>query len=356
MAFSKKYQKVIAIALLAVCITSTCPTKNVLFIDENFKAQCVSCPDKCSICYLNTENRAVCSYCQEGFFLDHEYTCQPCAENCSSCLGTTIDMCKNPNQGFGYDPSSNSITKCNPDYCESCSSSKDCLSCKEGYFISNKTISEQGLAKVECQSCNIENCILCGQKADQVKDASYLTCTLCKIGFGVSGGRCEKCPDNCLYCHEESKECTFCDSGYNLNKVSNTCEKIQIENCYSLSPQGKCLICENHFYLDNDKCVPCNEKIEHCSYCTAKEESMMCLSCQIGYFSTGNTCKACAKDCNHCSSDRCFVCRNGYFFNNATNSCEACQIDNCQLCKTNDVCMQCRQGFYFDKEKRSCQR
>ena len=52
---------------------------------------------------------------------------------------------------------------------------------------------------VKCTDCQIDNCVYCSQKQDQVKQNKFITCSLCKPKYGLVDGRCETCPQNCRY-------------------------------------------------------------------------------------------------------------------------------------------------------------
>lgn len=352
---SRTLAKAVPLLLLVWSVRSVCPAKSTITIADDFSKECKPCPSNCAICYLGPDRNPICAFCDDGFFMDKEKTCRSCSPNCTNCIGPDLNQCRHVANGFFYDSSTNVISPCKDSACATCNAADACVSCKEGFFVANRTAEANATDSVTCQTCGIDNCLYCGQKDDQVKDATYLTCTLCKAGFGVVSGKCEKCPDNCLYCHEESKECTFCETGFYLQKASNTCAKIQIDNCYSLADNGDCLFCESHFYLKDGKCVPCKGGMANCSYCTTKSDSITCLSCEIGFYLAGDACKPCPENCNHCSSERCFVCSNGNFYNQATAKCEPCTIDKCELCKSADVCDTCLPGFYFDTKAKACQ-
>lgn len=355
MAFAKHTLQVLILTTVIASIYSNCPASSVMWIDDSMNKSCVPCPQNCSLCYMAIDGKPICAFCREEFYMGPNHECIKCVDNCSSCTGGNISQCKHLKPGFFYDHNSNQISKCVDDTCSSCNPSDFCIACKEGYYAASVAATPSGFEKVTCKSCEIENCVHCSHKKDQVKDSTYLSCTLCKSGYGIVGGKCEKCPDSCLYCHEESKECTFCEAGYMLNKSSNTCDKISIEQCYTVNEMGSCGLCESHFFLKDGSCIPCKQSIDYCNYCTTKAESLMCLSCQIGYFLVGNVCKPCGTNCNHCSPDKCYSCSDGYYYNPGTNACEKCAIDKCDVCKTDKICDVCVSGYYFDQKLQSCQ-
>ena len=303
---------------------------------------------------MSIDEKPKCAYCKEGFYMGPNHECVNCAENCSSCAGASVAQCKHTKAGYFYDDKSSKIVPCANDSCSSCNPANFCIACKEGYYAANVSATQSGIERVTCKSCDIENCVHCGNKKDQVKDSTYLGCSLCKSGYGIVGGRCEKCSENCLYCHEESKECSFCEAGFMLNKSTNTCDKISVDNCYGVNELGVCGLCENHYFIKDGSCTPCKKAIDHCNYCITKADSVMCMSCEVGFFLAGDTCKPCGENCNHCSGEKCYACAEGYFYNHNTNACEKCSIDKCDACKTDKICETCISGFYFDQKLQSC--
>jgi proprotein convertase subtilisin/kexin type 5 len=143
-----------------------------------------------------------------------------------------------------------------------------CLNCNEGYFASEKITSANGLMAVKCEPCNLEFCLVCNFQNDQIKTSTLLKCSLCENGYTSVNGKCEKCPENCLYCNEESKECTLSEDNF-LITVKHKCQIVSIDNCHTFSQSGECTMCETHFYLKDNECVACEQGSKNCSYCTA---------------------------------------------------------------------------------------
>ena len=342
------------LALFFSYVEMRCEKNTAEFIDEHFTVQCKPCPENCEVCYLSGGNEPICAFCGEGKYMNSDQQCLNCHENCSHCVGSDLDQCYILKTGF-FINKKKSIEKCSEE-CSHCHNKQSCLGCADGYYASKKTVNEKKGTEMECSSCGIDNCHMCEKKKDQVSNNEYLACTYCEKGFAVVSGKCEACPENCKYCREDTLECTYCDSGHFINKNSNKCEKLTVDNCYNMDGHGKCLFCESHFYLDNGLCKPCLQKQENCTYCKTKGEDFECLSCKTGFYKDKEGhCRSCPENCNHCSAERCYSCKKGMFYNADTKQCENCNIENCNSCSSSTVCMSCETGHYYDGEKKNCQ-
>lgn len=97
--------------------------------------------------------------------------------------------------------------------------------------------------------------------------------------------------------------CTTCNSEGNIIINETYCINCP-SNCVSCVTNNECQICENNYYLDQNKqCV---------------------VNCDVGYFSNdlNHTCDKCDDSCSRCfgkSNYECFSCLLGYSF--YSNSC-----------------------------------
>lgn len=349
-------EHITVIFFLLSSILSTCPERTCSKIDDNLNPVCDTCSPNCLVCYGGLHKSNICSFCEEGYMLDNDLSCKPCAENCSRCDGPKLEECHTIKSGFYLNDPTQKLEPCNED-CAKCFDKDRCVTCAEGYYISEKKVNENNIPEVTCIPCNIPNCTFCTKKADQIVNNEYLTCTFCENKYAVVSGHCEKCPVNCKYCKPDTLECTFCENGFSLNKNTNICEPLTVENCYSMNEKGFCIMCDAHFYLEESVCVPCAKKKANCTYCTTRAEIFLCLSCEAGFFKTNDdNCQPCIDKCLRCSEERCFSCENNYFYNADSRSCELCQIDNCQSCQTSTMCAECLSGFYFDSDTKKCEK
>lgn len=344
----------ILVATMPLMVMGSCKNKEILKYNDNANAVCVSCPNNCAICYAGLNDIPICAFCDDGYFLKNN-KCEKCADNCGHCIGPELSQCRTTLNGYFYDMANKKISLCK-EGCASCQSAQVCSACSEGYYASERK-NVEGEDQVTCSACSIDNCLFCQKAADQMKGQDFLTCNLCKTGYGLISGKCEKCPDNCQYCHEENRECTFCEQGYFLSPADNTCKPIDVPHCYSMTQEGKCSYCESHFFLNGQSCETCRSRIMNCSYCTGNSTSVDCLSCQIGHHKTAEgKCAPCGDNCNHCDASRCTVCANGFFYDSAESKCTKCPIANCEFCRDSEFCENCSVGYFFDQTQKKCVR
>ena len=349
--------KCLILAIIVQNIATICNEKEIFTINKDNKPKCINCPKKCSVCYRGLDNKSVCVSCSEGYYLDSKDQCKPCNESCSMCIGPNINECKKLKSGYFLNLKNNEIEKCDDSNCMTCYSKDECKSCKEEFYTRNKGKTDDGLDIVTCLPCNIDNCKYCEIKKDDSIKSDYMRCAICADGYGLVSGKCELCPENCQYCHEESKECTFCKKGYFLDRETRKCEPIPIENCYTMQDKEKCSYCESHFFLKDNKCLLCNDKVQNCSFCAYNNDKVSCLRCEIGYHkSEAGECVNCIENCNHCSGEKCIVCRHGYFYNQVKDICDNCKIEHCKTCASEDLCSNCESGYFFNIETKKCEK
>lgn len=340
------------VSILIQSSLNHCQPGTVVSIQSDFSAVCISCPTGCAVCALNSQQQPHCIFCEDGFYSKIDQTCAECYENCANCVGPELGECKNLKPGFYYDPLKSKIRECAQTGCSSCDETGNCFSCTEGYYLGDDPV---GKIKI-CKSCSIENCVSCTQIDDGIKQIKSINCNVCKSGHSLINGFCEACPDNCQFCIEHTKECILCKPGFTHDSKSNKCLTMPMKNCNALNTEGECLLCENRFYLKDGNCFPCQKMLNKCSYCRFEQGSseLSCLNCESEHFLNEKTCKKCIENCNHCNAEKCFSCVRGFYYNEIDKTCSKCEIDNCELCKTNDVCESCLAGFYFDNSTKMC--
>ena len=399
-----------------------CPPGNVLRVNSDFKEECVACGANCTTCFLMENKTPKCFFCKEGFYLDKtspQGECKPCVQGCSRCIGGSLKQCSDTLPGYFYDQEIKGLTKCD-ESCARCHSKNECSMCAEGFFArrEEKVEKKEGASEVidelektltdikdaekkmmkfgndfldfkfrekdvKCINCNIDNCVYCSEKQDQVKKNKFITCSLCQPKFGLVDGHCQNCPQNCRYCKEQTLECVSCEKGYQWNSKTNTCDLISIENC-AVVKNEVCAVCDNFFYLDKEEnaCKPCGKEIKNCSHCHSTGKQVKCQFCQRGYYlpndgslnnflialkslkdgkeapsikmDAPSECKKCNKNCNHCDGDRCYICKKGFYYSEKSNKCLTCDIENCDQCLSKQRCGICSPGFFVKKGKKTC--
>ena len=152
-------------------------------------------------------------------------------------------------------------------------------------------------------------------------------------------------------------------------KNSNTNEN---ENTNNNNNQNKNKCDDGYFFpTDGDKCQKCS--IQNCGKCIGTTDKNFCIFCLSGlkpvyYNNAIISCKNYIDD--QCSSfdikeNKCKSCKSGYFLSfldENTETCQKCDIENCQACfgmKLSYVCTLCKNGYYVpddDENKQSCQK
>ncbi|ELP88654.1 protein kinase domain containing protein, partial [Entamoeba invadens IP1] len=194
-----------------------------------------------------------CIKCDGNTFLNvSTHKCETCNSSCESCLNST--MCLSCVDGFFL---SDHICKSNDELNDTCArkvpNGNGCLVCKVGYY---KKGADCVLCDVKCGECVTENsCIKCNatnyktSNGDCLPRSSISTCavevtesgcSMCKDGYyTVNGNECQKCVEGCAKC-SESTRCTSCDDTYVLKSTScvsyNTitkCTKTKDSKCSS---------------------------------------------------------------------------------------------------------------------------
>lgn len=347
--------------LLLINIISTiqsCEKGQVFVINKKNEGVCEPCPANCLLCYQGLKNKKICGFCNNGFYMTSDKRCLPCKENCSKCQGPTVEQCNYPENGFFYNSISKTIDKCKIEGCAKCPNKNECSNCLKGFYIAKRESKDDKVTGVECKACNIENCSFCTEAEDQIKKLKFLKCTHCDSKFGLVNGKCEKCPDKCVFCKENTSTCSLCAKGYTMNEKNNTCEKNKIEHCSDMKDEEDCKFCDMHYFMESSKiCKTCASKVANCKKCKFIEDKFSCYGCKIGFYKDANeNCQKCGDNCNHCDEKLCYVCEDKYFFNNKTKKCQKCEIDKCNDCSDVDVCKDCRRGFYFNSETKKCEK
>ncbi|OHT16187.1 hypothetical protein TRFO_13337 [Tritrichomonas foetus] len=320
----------------------------------------------CELCVSQKPNE--CSKCSEGFYLDNaDQTCKACGvENCKICLSdqTSCTECK---EGYNLDSNNqpHQCTKqtCNVQNCELCVSQKpnECSKCSEGFYLDN--------ADQTCKACGVENCKICS--SDQT------SCTECKEGYNLdSNNQPHQCTkqtcnvQNCELCvSQKPNECSKCSEGFYLDNADQTCKACGVENCkICSSDQTSCTECKEGYNLDSNnqphQCTKQTCNVQNCELCVSQKPNE-CSKCSEGFYldNADQTCKACGvENCKICSSDQtsCTECKEGYNLdsNNQPHQCtkQTCNVQNCELCvsqKPNE-CSKCSEGFYLDNADQTC--
>lgn len=356
----KAPSKLIILMLLTTNLFA-CPENKHLATDRYGKKLCVDNPKGCLLVENSDQEQKSCHICKEKYYLDSEKTCSPCFENCKQCNGPNLNQCSQAIPGFGYNHKTKLLEKCQDPKCSVCNDDHDCLSCKEGFYPQPRlNLTDPSLGITECIACEIENCMICSKSADQISNNSFNFCLVCNSGYTKLSGKCEKCPENCVYCQENDKQCFVCDSGFQLDLIKNTCNQISIPFCNQMQDDNTCLFCDPSFYQSKGKCDFCGDAIQNCDYCFNQEidnqSNVVCNNCKTGFQLSNGKCVPCQKHCQNCVDQECMACQNGYYYNQQTQKCKKCRVNHCIQCESANICKTCKEGYFFKLITKTCEK
>ena len=169
------------------------------------------------------------------------------------CTITSLISCLN---GYWLDNNAANCIRCDP-FCMLCSSTTRCSVCQEGYYLRND---------FSCGSC-MGICLSCGGNS---------SCLTCKVSNEV------------------------------FNSSSGQCQGGVIVNCVLYDSTGKCIICDNSSYLDQNtgQCIPINalNLVQQCqTYQVIANGSIICSNCSNGFFNSTDGCHfGCSVLCTAC--------------------------------------------------------
>lgn len=229
--------------------------------------------------YSEEEKKAICSKCEEGYFLDNEdNNCYKCDEyqtkyeieikGCKKCrLKETELICEKISEYYtNIDGEIESYCDKLISNCILCSfhSEEDlknrilkCDECRGDTYISSD--------QTECKPCyeDENGCLIC---SDEKEDG--FICQKCAPGYFLfSNGTCSKCSDyfgegcsSCIFSpYDLSLHCTDCEEGYTLDidgKCKNCFENEGCLNCNFIGKNGfVCEKCLDSYILDNGYCI-----------------------------------------------------------------------------------------------------
>ena len=234
------------------------------------------------------------------------------------------------------------VMSCPPDtFQKEVEGKKYCVKdCGDGYY------------KKEDNSCHP-----CGSGCDECE--SDTKCTTCKGGYIKNGDNCEKCDEKCATCSGTKDKCQTCTSGYmpvyDRNSDLTDCAKDTCpdgtykdggnscypcsENCKVCESETKCTTCKESYFKNGDKCDKCSD---NCMTCTGK---VKCTGCAAGFILVYDY----QNDITECLQGT--KCEDGYYKNEADNTCYPCS-DKCVKCSgAADYCTECVVGKFVNNGK-----
>lgn len=110
-----------------------------------------------------------------------------------------------------------------PTNCANCTSASVCISCQNGYLMSEQSCVTTCPAKTYnvlgvCTGCS-DHCTTCVDEAKCIACETgwnllnYICTSQCPTGFYKENGACQGCPIGCTNC-DDAKNCGACNNGY----------------------------------------------------------------------------------------------------------------------------------------------
>ncbi|ELP83573.1 protein serine/threonine kinase, putative [Entamoeba invadens IP1] len=201
----------------SVCVKNVCSEG----INNEENGKCAPQIDNC-IKYVNGR----CVECSSKYSYDGNVSCvEPSTVDVNCGMATPVGCIRCDGNTF-LNVMTHKCETCNSN-CESCLDSTKCLSCVDGYFLSNHI----------CKSNDALN-DTCARKVPNGNGCLWLF--MCKDGYyTVNGNECQKCVERCAKCSEQYR-CTSCDDTFVLKSTScvsyNTitkCTKTKDSKCSS---------------------------------------------------------------------------------------------------------------------------
>ena len=298
-------------------------------------SECYKCDDSCSACSTTKNNCTSCSL-THPFHYAFDRTCY------TKCPVYTFlsNICVNECQ-VGFIPINNTCTPCDSECLDCFESTKTCTACDFGLFLFNSTCVSSCPSRYfpyeifcypcneACSSCNDTNfCLACKDPLLFLDIEKGLCSSLCRIGtyaFNHTGipacplsyypdtyRNCQKCPDQCLSCSNNST-CTACASGFYA--LGTDCLKDCPFSYYNILKNMTCGLC-------NSECLECvGNEISNCTVCNHGKFVLIennigqCVDlCPDGYYQWQTMCFKCNYNCSTCiGQDACTGCKEGFF-------------------------------------------
>ncbi|ELP83881.1 protein serine/threonine kinase, putative [Entamoeba invadens IP1] len=375
------------------CTGNECNKCSSGYHNTYFK-ECQKCEFPCLTCTSSTIYN--CDSCVTNYYVDKR-ECKSCGTNCNSSFCFDNIGCTKCNYGFYVD--NGVCNACDPT-CKTCQQSSQptaCLSCYEGYYLTNSAQESQCL---KCDlNCAIDKCV------------NDVGCTQCLNGFYMSAlNTCTLCDSNCKTCDSISTFCTSCvtrkflmngkcvncDENCDLNFCVENIGCTKCKETYILTTDNKCTCPKNNYQNFSGLCDSCYNGISNCLSCSVTNSVTKCHNCYPPYEVFNGNCIQCDSQnyfykgiCkmneNECISQltqgKCQICSDESFLienecvyrddstclSSSKKTCEECESGissngNCgehpTNCKYNkktklyNTCLQCKNNFFLTSDNR----
>ncbi|ELP91763.1 protein serine/threonine kinase, putative [Entamoeba invadens IP1] len=213
-------------------------------------------------------------------------------------------------------------------------SSKGCLRCSDGYYISNSV------------------CVKCEYPCTYCSNLTY--CTKCNAYSYTKNGKCFEINEILSVCDVMMSTyvgCVVCKDGYMRSSDGKQCISCD-RSCATCSNDGDCVVCSDGYYrTPNNNTKLCNSQTE-LNNCLNKTTSG-CTLCESGFAPKDNLCYKCGENCTFCDSTfECSKCDNNNILKDGV-CVHFSQIPNC-ISSQNSLCWECADGYKLRDDKIEC--
>ncbi|CAK86712.1 unnamed protein product (macronuclear) [Paramecium tetraurelia] len=293
---------------------------------------CSYCFDYCATCNQNS-----CIDCQNGYYLDKNFTC---ISYCGDGILAHDEQCEI------YDKNCLSCMYVAPKLCE-LHFKDQCFQCEYGFYFN--------LYRHACESQCGDGIIVQDEDCEDNNYIEFDGCYNCKYScsqqcINCLKGICQQCDQHFLlrdgFCYGQHKQidlfgecqfnlngnCLVCKDEYQLNEYGDCIPKCSVSciHCYN----GKCYQCAEQFELNQNRCF----LIQQCQIgFQLNYDLQICQSsCGDGYITGWEECD----DQNIEKFDGCYQCKY-----ECDDDCTQCiYVENKCLSKCQNICLNCIQG------------
>ncbi|EDR23983.1 protein serine/threonine kinase, putative [Entamoeba dispar SAW760] len=332
--------------------TSVISCSNTHFLNKNICENCNSISSKIEICENNrilkcrddllmNENGSCISIvngivekngiikCNDGFSLV-QGICVNTQENCEEMVNGKCLECK---YSYGKYISTTQTINCNNkvNHCQ-VQSKFGCQRCDNGYFL------EKGI----CSICD-EKCLTC------INDSK--NCLSCKEGYFIDNYQCRdniEMKESCKL-YTATGKCVKCHDKYYIYEFGCFPCKEECEKCTN---DQNCIECNSTMYMNqNNQCKFRNE----IQGCKNNITSKGCDKCEDGYYLIFNECFKCSTHCKKCKNiENCQICENNYILNSLTLNCISINLVSHCIKTEDSKCSHCSFGYKLNENKEGC--
>ena len=250
-----------------------CPSSSLIF-SFSFYQKCELCKNeyiinnnKCysTIEYCDVQKENKCLFCYDGYVYNEDLNVceEETEENKRNCRDANCAICLS-------DEEEGVCEECNPNYI--LRNGKCCESSSES---DNECVRNKNPISTSC----LTGCEVCYSDKE---------CIYCRQGYYLKNGACEQCINGCSHCADNTK-CQYCFSQYKMT-VERKCE-LKSDLPDSLDFDVNLYIEKKNQLIQKEKSTLLKCSDENCRYCHKLDGQEICTECLGNYKLEGISCK-----------------------------------------------------------------